>query len=102
MNPALGNLTAPGSTFKVLDLVAAIESGKYDADTVMKNPSKITLPGTTTPLSNFYGGNCAAKSEAPLSFIVAQSCNTPFVAISEELGAAPFEKVTENFGSASS
>ncbi|GAA1498931.1 penicillin-binding transpeptidase domain-containing protein [Paeniglutamicibacter kerguelensis] len=98
VNPALGNLTAPGSTFKVLDLVAAIESGKYNADTVMKNPAKVTLPGTTTPLGNFFGGNCAAKTEAPLSFIVAQSCNTPFVEISEKLGAEPFEKVTKNFG----
>ena len=76
----------------------AIESGKYDADTVMKNPARVTLPGTTTTLGNFYGGNCAAKTEAPLSFIVAQSCNTPFVEISKELGAEPFEKVTKNFG----
>ena len=98
VNPALGNLTAPGSTFKVLDLVAAIESGKYDADTMMKNPARVTLPGSSATLGNFYGGNCAAKTEAPLSFIVAQSCNTPFVEISEDLGAEAFEKVTTNFG----
>ena len=97
-NPALGNLIAPGSSFKVLDLVAAIESGKYTADTMMKNPPTIILPGTNQPLSNFYGGNCAAKTEAPLSFIVAQSCNTPFVTMSEDLGAEAFEGVTENFG----
>ena len=97
-NPALGNLTAPGSTFKVLDLVAALESGKFNADTVLKNPAKVTLPGTNTSLGNFYAGICAAKTEAPLSFIVAQSCNTPFVEISQELGAEPFENVTERFG----
>ena len=56
------------------------------------------LPGTNTPLRNFYGGNCAAIPEATLAEIVAQSCNTPFVGISEELGNEPFEDVTERFG----
>lgn len=97
-NPALGNLTAPGSTFKIFDLVAALESGKYTADTVLKNPQSVMLPGTNAPLSNFYGGNCAAIPEATLAEIVAQSCNTPFVGISEELGNEPFEDVTERFG----
>lgn len=97
-NPAIGNLTAPGSTFKIFDMVAALESGEYKADTVLKNPSSVTLPGTNTPLSNFYGGNCAAIPEATFADIVSQSCNTPFVGISEELGRAPFEDVTERFG----
>ncbi|MFL4472911.1 penicillin-binding transpeptidase domain-containing protein [Paeniglutamicibacter sp. MACA_103] len=97
-NPAIGNLTAPGSTFKIFDMVAALESGKYTADTVLKNPSSVMLPGTKTPLRNFYGGNCAAIPEATFADIVAQSCNTPFVGISEDLGREPFEDVTERFG----
>ncbi|MBV1781171.1 penicillin-binding protein 2 [Paeniglutamicibacter sp. ABSL32-1] len=97
-NPAIGNLTAPGSTFKIFDMVAALESGKYTADTVLKNPPSVTLPGTKTPLKNFYGGNCAAIPEATFADIVSQSCNTPFVGISEDLGRGPFEDVTERFG----
>ena len=97
-NPAIGNLTAPGSTFKIFDMVAALESGDYTADTVLKNPSSVMLPGTKTPLSNFYGGNCARIPEATFADIVAQSCNTPFVGISEKLGRAPFADVTERFG----
>ena len=54
------------------------------------------LPGTNTPLRNFYGGNCAAIPEATLAEIVAQSCNTPFVGISEELGNEPFEDEPES------
>ncbi len=97
-NPAIYNLIAPGSTFKIFDMVAALESGEYDADTVLKNPSSVTLPGTNTPLSNFFGGNCAAIPEATFADIVAQSCNTPFALMSEKLGKAPYEDVTERFG----
>ena len=97
-NPAIYNLIAPGSTFKIFDMVAALESGQYTADTVLKNPSSVILPGTKTPLKNFYGGNCAAIPEASFAEIVAQSCNTPFVQMSEKLGKAPYEDVTERFG----
>ncbi|GAA5227541.1 penicillin-binding transpeptidase domain-containing protein [Paeniglutamicibacter antarcticus] len=97
-NPAIGNLIAPGSTFKIFDIVAGLESGEYNADTMLENPSSMNLPGTTTPLPNFYGGNCAARNPASFAFIVAQSCNTPFALMSEKLGAKPFEDVTERFG----
>lgn len=97
-NPAIGNLTAPGSTFKIFDMVAALESGKYTADTMLDNPAKVTLPGTNTQLGNFYGGNCAAQTKATLAFIVAQSCNTPFVKMSQDLGAETYQDVTERFG----
>ena len=97
-NPAIGNLIAPGSTFKIFDMVAGLESGKYKADTMLANPPTIKLPGTNTSLPNFEGGNCAARPEATFAFIVAQSCNTPFVKMSEELGKEPFQDVTERFG----
>ncbi|MFI8413245.1 penicillin-binding transpeptidase domain-containing protein [Paeniglutamicibacter gangotriensis] len=97
-NPALGNLPAPGSTFKIFDMVAALESGKYNADTVMKNPNTVTLPDGNTKMGNFYAGICASQPEATFAFIVAQSCNTPFAEISTELGAPVFEDVTERFG----
>ena len=94
-NPALFNTMNPGSSFKILDLVAGLESGNYNADTVLKNPEKITDP---VKMSNFNEGICASRSEATLEFIVAQSCNTPFALMSKELGPEPFENVTERFG----
>lgn len=94
-NPALYNLMSPGSTFKILDLVAGLESGKYNADTMLENPDKITDP---VKMSNFVDGICASKPEASLAFIVAQSCNTPFALMSKELGREPFENVAERFG----
>ncbi|MGJ9403587.1 peptidoglycan D,D-transpeptidase FtsI family protein [Arthrobacter sp. KK5.5] len=98
INPAIGHLIAPGSTFKVLDVVAALESGEYDLDTVIDNPSKVTLPGTTAELSNFGEGICTQQPRARLDFIMAQSCNTPFVEMSQKVGQDALRDVTERFG----
>ncbi|PQZ90247.1 peptidoglycan glycosyltransferase [Arthrobacter sp. MYb227] len=94
-NPAISNIMNPGSSFKILDLVAGLESGKYNAETVLDNPESITDP---VKMTNFNEGICASKPEATLSFIVAQSCNTPFALMSKELGREAYENVTERFG----
>jgi penicillin-binding protein A len=98
INPAIGHLIPPGSTFKILDVVAALESGKYDLDTVIDNPNSVTLPGSTAKLGNFEEGICSGQSQAKLSFIIAQSCNTPFVEISQAVGQDALRDVTERFG----
>ncbi len=95
---ATSALIAPGSTFKIIDTVAALESGDYDPDTTLDNPNKITLPGTRTQVSNFHGGICSGRSEAPLTFLFAQSCNTPFIKMAGELGQDKIRKTAENFG----
>ncbi|GHD11223.1 penicillin-binding transpeptidase domain-containing protein [Zhihengliuella salsuginis] len=98
VNPAIGHLSAPGSTFKILDVVAALESGEYDLETEIDNPQSVTLPGTSTPLTNFDQGICTQQEKAKLSFIIAQSCNTPFVEISQKVGAEALEDVAARFG----
>lgn len=98
INPAIKHLISPGSTFKILDLVAGLESGKYDLDSVYDNPKSITVPGAGKPITNFGEGICANESRAKLEFIVAQSCNTPFVAMSQAVGEDALRDVTERFG----
>lgn len=98
VNPAIGHLIAPGSSFKILDLVAGLESGKYNLDDEYDNPESMLLPGTKTPLPNFVEGICSNKPRAKLAFIVAQSCNTPFVAMSQAVGQDALRDVTERFG----
>lgn len=98
INPATGHLIAPGSTFKILDLVAGIESGKYNLDDQYENPKSITVPGAGKPITNFGEGICANQTRAKLAFIVAQSCNTPFVAMSQTVGQDALRDVTERFG----
>ncbi|WP_418907961.1 penicillin-binding transpeptidase domain-containing protein [Glutamicibacter endophyticus] len=97
-NPAINDLVSPGSSFKILDTVAGIESGKYNKDTKLENPSKIKLPGTNTQLGNFDAGICSNRPNATLEFIFTQSCNTPFVNMSQDLGEGAFVDVTERFG----
>lgn len=94
----LRSTIAPGSTFKLIDLVAMLESGDYEPDTVLENPQEITLPQSNTTLSNFFGGICEQQSEADLLFITAQSCNTPFAEAAMELGEEPIREAAESFG----
>lgn len=98
INPAIGHLSAPGSTFKILDVVAALESGDYDLETEIDNPQSTTPSGTTRPISNFDQGICTQQEKATLAFIIGQSCNTPFVEISESVGEDALRDVAERFG----
>ena len=93
-----GDLYAPGSTFKLIDTVAALESGKYTTDTMIPNPSELPLPDTTVTLPNYRQGGCAARSQVNLQFALEQSCNTPFAQIAMELGQDEIRKTAENFG----
>ena len=93
-----GDLYAPGSTFKLIDTVAALESGTSTTDTTIPNPSELPLPDTTVTLPNYRQGGCAARSQVNLQFALEQSCNTPFAQIAMELGQDEIRKTAENFG----
>lgn len=98
INRPTASLPAPGSTFKLIDTVAMLESGEYQPDQVLDVPDSITLPGTNTPLGNFGGGLCGNMDRASLAEIFAQSCNTPFATAAIELGQDRIRQTAENFG----
>jgi peptidoglycan glycosyltransferase len=93
-----GDLYAPASTFKVIDTVAALESGKYDRQTQIPNPQELPLPGTDVTLPNYVNGGCAARPQADLEFALEQSCNTPFAQIALDLGEDAIRQTAQNFG----
>lgn len=93
-----GDLYSPGSTFKIIDTVAALESGKYDTDSTLPNPAELPLPGTTVSLPNYRQGGCAARTEVDLKFALEQSCNTPFASIAMDLGQDDIRRTAQNFG----
>lgn len=93
-----GDLYSPASTFKLIDTVAALESGKYTTDTQIPNPQELQLPGTTATLPNYRGGGCSARDTADLQFALENSCNTPFAHIAMDLGEDAIAQTAEAFG----
>ena len=93
-----GNTYSPGSPFKIIDAVAALESGKYNASSVIANPAQLPLPGTNISLPNYTGGQCSTRTQATIEWALAQSCNTPFAQIAMDLGQERIAKTAENFG----
>ncbi len=97
-NPATESLVAPGSVFKLIDAAAALESGKFNADSTIPNPAVLDLPGTDAGLPNFVNGNCASRTTANLEFALEQSCNTPFAQVAWELGEDAIVEQAQRFG----
>ncbi|GAA3292356.1 peptidoglycan D,D-transpeptidase FtsI family protein [Arthrobacter citreus] len=97
-NAATQSLLAPGSVFKLVDAAAALESGEYDAETLIDNPSALPLPGTNISLPNYTNGNCGIRSEATIGFALEQSCNTVFAQIAWKLGEDAIASQAEKFG----
>lgn len=93
-----GALLAPGSVFKLVDTAAALASGKYNKDSTLPNPAEMALPGTSTKLPNYAGGNCYTRDTADFAFALQQSCNTPFASIALDLGQDAIGKQAAGFG----
>ncbi|MCK6095537.1 penicillin-binding transpeptidase domain-containing protein [Micrococcus sp. 2A] len=89
---------SPGSTFKLIDAVAMLESGDYAPDDVLDVPARWTLPGTSAQMGNYDGGQCDGIEKATLTTIMAQSCNTPFAMAAVELGEDAIRDTAERFG----
>ena len=97
-NRPTATTTEPGSTFKLIDAIAMLESGEYSPDTSIAVPNSLDLPQSNTPISNFGGGICDQRDAADFTWIFAQSCNTPFSQAAMELGQDALLDVAERFG----
>lgn len=93
-----GELLAPGSVFKLVATAAALESGKYNADSVLPNPAEMPFEGIAYTLPNYAGGNCYTRDTAGFAFALQQSCNTPFASIALDLGRDALAEQASKFG----
>ncbi|MDN4645039.1 peptidoglycan D,D-transpeptidase FtsI family protein [Arthrobacter sp. PsM3] len=93
-----GALLAPGSVFKLIDTAAALNSGKYNKDSILPNPAEMSFPGIQYKLPNYAGGNCYTRDTATFAFALQQSCNTPFASIALDLGQKAIADQAGKFG----
>jgi len=89
-DPLLSNATdqlyPPGSTFKLVDLSAALENGMTLQSTV-PNPPELDLPQTDLTLKNFGGEHCAGGAKTiTLEEALIESCNVAFGKLGLDLG----------------
>ena len=97
-NRAISESYPPGSTFKLVDVAAALASGRYTPDSQLTAASAITLQGTNTQLQNFNGNACGTGESASLRDALQRSCNTAFAQLAGELGEQALREQAEAFG----
>jgi len=98
INRTINALYPPGSTFKLVPAVAALESGVVTPTQLIPAPHTFTLPGTTHALQNFGGASCSPAGEMTLHDAMVISCNTAFAALGVELGGQAMAYQAERFG----
>jgi peptidoglycan glycosyltransferase len=96
-NRAIAETYPPGSTFKLIDTAAALQSG-FTPDSPLTAASQITLQGTNTDLENFAGTACGTGATATLRDALARSCNTAFADLAAQLGEDKIRQQAEKFG----
>jgi peptidoglycan glycosyltransferase len=92
-NLATQGLFPPGSTFKTVTAVAAIDAGKYTPDSTISGRDNKIISGT--PLHNFGGEDFGDVS---LTFALTHSINTVFAEVGEKIGKATLAEYMERFG----
>ena len=93
-----GDLYHPGSVFKLVVASAAIDSGKYTADSQFPNPPTLQLPNSNTVITNAEGENCGGTPTVSIATALRLSCNIPFAQLGEALGAETIAKYAKAYG----
>jgi len=93
VNRALQFGYAPGSSFKVVTLVAALDSGEYQPDSRVDGTNDVPISGV--PLPNDFGESFGMID---LTTALSKSVNTAFAQIAEDLGGATMGRYMERFG----
>ncbi|MDX6327046.1 MAG: hypothetical protein QOK15_3400 [Nocardioidaceae bacterium] len=96
-NRAIQEVYPPGSTFKLVTAAAALESGKYDANSRVPGGTSLDLPQTTRNLPNENGESCGGPS-ITLTQALEVSCNVAFGSVGLDLGAPALKREAEKFG----
>ncbi|MGH2851528.1 MAG: peptidoglycan D,D-transpeptidase FtsI family protein [Solirubrobacteraceae bacterium] len=96
-DPLFNNATqaqyAPGSTFKVVDTIAAIDTNLYTPNSIINGNSPITV--ATRPLANDSG---TSYGPVPLSYALTNSINTVYAQVALKVGAPTLQRYMQRLG----
>jgi peptidoglycan glycosyltransferase len=93
LNRATQSRYPPGSTFKVVTAAAALDTGKYNPDSIIDGSSPKEISGV--PLANAGG---QSFGPIPLTDALTNSVNTVFAEVGEEIGRDTLVDYMERFG----
>jgi penicillin-binding protein A len=96
-NRAIEEVLPPGSTFKLVTAAAALESGKFQPDSMVPGGSSLDLPQTTKNLVNENGSSCGG-SKITLTRALQVSCNVAFGWVGMKVGADAIRTQADKFG----
>ncbi|MCR5663871.1 MAG: PASTA domain-containing protein [Oscillospiraceae bacterium] len=94
-NKALSDTYEPGSTFKIITLAMALDSGAVRLNDGFFCGGSVTVPGRTNPIRCWKSGGHGSQT---LTQAVQHSCNAAFVNIGLRVGAERFYQYCEAFG----
>lgn len=97
---AISDLFPPGSTFKIVTSSAFFtQDATRNAQTSVASPTQLTFNDTSSVLTNDQGEVCGNGSgQAPIIVAFAQSCDTTFGKIGEDLGTSALNTQAGAFG----
>lgn len=98
LNRATAETFTPGSVFKIVTTVAALDSDVATPDSVFENPIALSLPGSNSVIRNANEGTCGPGDTVSLSEAFVRSCNTTFGQVALDVGAPSLVAAAERFG----
>ncbi len=97
LDRALRGEYPPGSSFKIITAAAALEQQIRTPEGEVEAPVSVPLPGSRAKISNIESTSCG-NGHPSFTYAFAQSCNTPFAKIGQELGFQALKEKSEAFG----
>ena len=98
INRVLNGTYSPGSTFKPLTSIAALESGEITPDTYITDLGKYTFYPSYQPTCLVYSSSGATHGTINVSEAIGVSCNYFFYDVGRKVGVEKLQEYAKKFG----